>query len=66
MTTAEHDRQMAERDWLRAGLYGRWLREVVGLAPDEAAALVIERYPKTRERLARIANGRAARSPQAD
>lgn len=38
----------------RAALYGLYLRHVEGLAPDEAAALVIERYPQTRPLLERL------------
>ena len=38
----------------RAAFYGLYLRSVEGLAPDEAAALVIERYPQTRPLLERL------------
>lgn len=38
----------------RAAFYGLYLRAVQRLAPDEAAALVIERYPQTRPLLERL------------
>jgi len=38
----------------RAAFYGLYLRNVEGLAADEAAALVIERYPQTRPLLERL------------
>lgn len=38
----------------RAALYGLYLRTVEGLAPDEAAALVMKRYPQTRPLLERL------------
>ena len=37
-----------------AAFYGLYLRLVEGLATDEAAALVIERYPQTRPVLERL------------
>ncbi len=40
-------------DFIRAAFYGLVLR-AEGYAPDEAAALVAERYPRTRERLQRL------------
>lgn len=38
----------------RAAFYGLYLRTVQGLAPNEAAALVIARYPQTRPLLERL------------
>jgi hypothetical protein len=48
---SDHDRQRTERCFLRAAFYGRYLREICHMAPDEAAALVVKRYPRTRELL---------------
>ena len=55
-TTEAEDRYRA-----RAALYGLYLREI-GYPKDEAAARVIERYPRVKpwlEKLAREADGRA-------
>ena len=55
-TSEEEDRYRA-----RAALYGLYLREL-GYPKDEAAARVIERYPRvkpTLEKLAREADGRS-------
>lgn len=38
----------------RAAFYGLYLRLVEGLAPDEAAAMVMERYPAARPKLERL------------
>ena len=38
----------------RAAFYGLYLREVCGCARDEAAALVIERYPRVRPWLEKL------------
>ena len=37
-----------EQDLARAAFYGLYLRQVCGYAPDEAAALVIDCYPRAR------------------
>ena len=44
----------------RAAFYGLYLRIVEGLAPDEAAALVMEQYPLSRPYLERLTRRPAA------
>lgn len=43
-----------DTSFTRAAFYGLYLRRVEGLAADEAAALVMERYPRTRPFLERL------------
>ena len=47
-TTQREDGNSEE---LLAGFYGLYLKLVGGLAADEAALLVIERYPRTKSKL---------------
>jgi hypothetical protein len=54
---SDHDRQRAGRCFWRAALYGGYLRDICHLTPDEAAALMVKRYPRTRELLWRLVSG---------
>ena len=58
----DNEQQRMHRYHWRAGVYGHYLRQQ-GYGADEAARLVIERYPATRDKLQRVADGRAEYPP---
>lgn len=57
MRTDPHDLQTLARLKWRAALYGMCLVQVDGYAPDEAARLVVERYPQVRPWLQKLIDG---------
>jgi hypothetical protein len=59
MRADPHEHQTLERLKWRAALYGMYLVRIEGYAPDEAAKLVVERYPQVKPWLQKLIDGHA-------